>query len=67
MDSILPACTTIIENFALVTTEELSKIIFCMNKTTCASAQAIGTELSKPLTIIINQCLLSTIYINDPC
>ena len=37
MDSILPACTTIIENFTLVTTEELSKIISCMNKTTCAS------------------------------
>ena len=37
MDSILPACTTIIGNFTLVTTEELSIIISCMNKTTCAS------------------------------
>ena len=37
MDSILPACTAILENFTLVTKEELSKIISCMNKTTCAS------------------------------
>ena len=37
MDSILPACTAILENFTLVTNEELTKIISCMNKTTCAS------------------------------
>ena len=30
IDSILPACTTIIENFTLATIEELTKIISCL-------------------------------------
>ena len=54
MDSILPACTTIIENFTLVTTEELSKIISCMNKTTCASDPFPTRLLISYLPIIID-------------
>ena len=37
MDSILPTCTTVFDKFALVSKEELIKIISVMNKTTCAS------------------------------
>ena len=36
MDSILPSCTTVFDKFALVSKEELIKIISVMNKTTCA-------------------------------
>ena len=35
MDSILPSCTTVFDKFALVSKEELIKIISVMNKTTC--------------------------------
>ena len=57
MDSILPACTTIIENFTLVTTEELSKIISCMNTTTCASEPFPNRLLVSYLPIIIDVIL----------
>ena len=63
MDSILPACTTIIENFTLVTTEELSKIISCMNKTTCASDPFPTRLLISYLPIIIDVIL----YIVNLC
>ena len=69
MDSILPACTTIIENFTLVTTEELSKIISCMNKTTCASdpfpTRLLISYLPTIIDVIlyiVNLCI--TTYIN---
>ena len=71
MDSILPACTTIIENFTLVTTKELlvSKIISCMNKTTCAS-DPFPTRLLisyLPITIdvilhIVNLCISTNVF-----
>ena len=63
MDSILPACTTIIENFTLVTTEELSKIISCMNKTICASDPFPTRLLISYLPIIIDVIL----YIVNLC
>ena len=63
MDSILPACTTIIGNFTLVTTEELSKIISCMNKTTCASDPFPTRLLISYLPIIIDVIL----YIVNLC
>ena len=37
IDSILPSCTTVLDKVALVSKEELIKIISVMNKTTCAS------------------------------
>ena len=54
MDSILPVCTTIIENFTLVTTEELSKIISCLHKTICASDSIPTRLLMSYLPIIID-------------
>ena len=57
MDSILPACTTIIENFTLVTNEELSKIVSCMNKTACASDPFQTRSLISYLQIIIDVIL----------
>ena len=57
------ACTTIIENFTLVTTEELSKIISCMNKTTCASDPFPTRLLISYLPIIIDVIL----YIVNLC
>ena len=57
IDSILPACTTITENFTLVKTEELSKIISCMNKTTCASDPFPTRLLISYLPIIIDVIL----------
>ena len=69
MDSILPACTTIFENFTLVTTEELSKIISCMNKTTCASDPFPTRLLISYLPIIIdvilhivNLCITTNVF-----
>ena len=58
MDSILQACTTIIENFTLLELlEELSKIISCMNKTTCASDPFPTRLLVSYLPIIIDVIL----------
>ena len=56
INSILPACTctTIIENFILVTTEELSKITSFMSKTTCASDPFPTRLLISYLPIIID-------------
>ena len=69
MDSILPACTTIIENFTLVTTEKLSKIVSCMKKTTCASDPFPTRLLMSYLPIIIdvilhvvNLCITTNIF-----
>ena len=69
MDSILPGCTTIIENFTLVTTEELSKIISCLNKTTCASEPFPTRLLISYLPIIIdvilhivNLCITTNVF-----
>ena len=36
MDSIMPVCTASLDHFDVVTVEELTKIISCMNKTTFA-------------------------------
>ena len=70
MDSILPACTTIIENFTLVTTEELSKIISCMNKTTCASDPFSTRLLMSYIPIItdvilhiVNLCITTNVFL----
>ena len=57
MDLILPACTIILENFTLVTKEELSKIISCMNKTTFASDQFPTRLLMSHLPHIIDVLL----------
>ena len=69
MDSILPACTTIIENFTLVTTEELSKIISCMNKTTCASdpfpirlLMSYLPIISDVILQIVNFCITTNVF-----
>ena len=53
MNFITPTCTTIIKNFSLVTTEGLSKIISCINKTTCASNPFPTRLLMSYLPIII--------------
>ena len=37
MDSIMPVCTASLDHFDIVTVEELTRIISCMNKTTCKS------------------------------
>ena len=37
MDSIMPVCSASLDHFEIVTVEELTKIISCMNKTTCKS------------------------------
>ena len=61
---------TIIENFTLVTTEELSKIISCMNKTTCASDPFPTRLLISYLPIIIdvilyivNLCITTNVFL----
>ena len=45
MDSILPSCTTVFDQIALVLKEELIKIISVIYKTTCAS-DPFPTKLS---------------------
>ena len=69
MDSILPACTAILENFTLVTNEELSKIISCMNKTTCASdpfpTRLLMSHLPHRIDIllhIVNLCITTNVF-----
>ena len=57
MDFILPVCTTVIANFTLGTTEELSKISSCLNKTTCASDPFPTRLLMSYLPIIIDVIL----------
>ena len=69
MDSILPACTTIIENCTLVTIEELRKIISCVKITTCASDPFPIRLLISYLTIlfdvilhIVNLCITTNLF-----
>ena len=69
MDSILPACTAILENFTLVTKKELSKIISCMNKTMCASdpfpTRLLMSHLSHIIDVllhIVNLCITTNVF-----
>ena len=65
----MPVCTASLGHFDIVTVEELTKIISCMNKTTCKS-DPFPTKLlfSHPTSIIsiilhfINLCLTSGIF-----
>ena len=37
MDSIMPTCANLFDRFTMITSEELIKIVYVMNKTTCSS------------------------------
>ena len=69
MDSILPACTAILENFISVTKEKLSQIILCMNKTTCASdpfpTRLLMSHLPHIIDVllhIVNFCITTNVF-----
>ena len=71
VDSIMPVCTASLDHFDIVTVEELTKIISCMNKTTCKSdpfpTKLLFSHLTSILSItcilhIINLCLTSGIF-----
>ena len=69
MDSTLPAWTAILENLTLVTNEELSKIISCMNKTTCASdpfpTRLLMSHLPHIIDVllhILNLCITTNVF-----
>ncbi len=69
MDSVLPTCTTILDNFSLVTKEELIKIISTMNKTTCASdpfpTKLLMSHLPTIIDVIlhiVNLCISTSIF-----
>ena len=71
MDSIMPVlvCTASLDHFDIVTVEELTKIISCMNKTTCKSdpfpTKLLFSHLTSIISIIlhiINLCLTSGIF-----
>ena len=69
MDSIMPICTASLDYFDIVTVEELTKIISCMNKTTCKSdpfqTKLLFSHLPSIISIIlhiINLCLTSGIF-----
>ena len=69
MDSIMPVCTASLDHFDIVTVEELTKIISCMNKTTCKSdpfpTKLLFSHLPSIISIIlhiINLCLTSGIF-----
>ena len=71
MDSVMPVCTASLDHFDIVTVEELTKIISCMNKTTCKSDPFLTKLLFSHLTSIIfiilhiiNLCLTSGIFPN---
>ena len=68
MDSILPtsaACTAILVNFTLITNEEVTKIILCMNTTTFASGPFPTRLLMSHLPHIIDVILHIVNY--DQC
>ena len=67
MDSIMPVCTASLDHFDIVTVEELTKIISCINKTTCKSfpTKLLFSHLTSIISIIlhiINLCLTSGIF-----
>ena len=51
---IMPVCTARLDHFDVVTVEELTKIISCMNKTTCKSDPFPTKLLFSHLTSIIS-------------
>ena len=63
MDSILPTCATVFDEFALVSKEKLIKIIYVMNKTTCLSdpspVKLLMNHLSAVIDIILHIVNLS--------
>ena len=63
MDYIMPVCTASSDYFDIVTVEELTKIISCMNKTTCKSDPFPTNLLLSHLTSIIS----SILHIVNPC
>ena len=69
MDSIMPTCANLFDRFTMITSEELSKIVSVMNKTTCSSDPFPSKLLVSHLPTIIdtimhiiNLCLSTSVF-----